>query len=44
MNHLAIYGGSVTLPPRYFGSIAYYALMAAYPEATIALGDRKSVV
>lgn len=39
MNHLAIYsGGSVTLPPRYFGSVAYYALMAAYPEATIALG------
>ena len=38
MNHLAIYGGSVTLPPRYFGSISYYALMAAYPEATIALG------
>ncbi len=38
MNHLAIYGGSVTLPPHYFGSIAYYALMAAYPEATIALG------
>lgn len=39
MNHLAIYsGGSVLLPPRYFGSIAYYALMAAYPEATIALG------
>lgn len=39
MNHLAIYSGeSVTLPPRYFGSIAYYALMAAYPEATVALG------
>ncbi len=39
MNHLAIYSGeSVTLPPRYFGSIAYYALMAAYPEATIAEG------
>lgn len=39
MNHLAIHsGGSVMLPPRYFGSIAYYALMAAYPEATVCLG------
>ena len=27
------------LPPRYFGSIAYYALMAAYPEATVCLGE-----
>ncbi|MCM1070271.1 MAG: WbqC family protein [Alistipes timonensis] len=39
MNHLAIYGGgSITLPPRYFGPVAYYALMAAYPSATIAEG------
>lgn len=39
MNHLAIFsGGSVTLPPRYFGSIAHYALLAAYPRATIAEG------
>lgn len=39
MNHLAIFSGeSVTLPPRYFGSIAHYALMAAYPGATIAEG------
>lgn len=33
-------GASVTLPPRLFPPASYYALLASYPHATVAWGQR----